>query len=82
MYKVTYIPGQAFVLHLPGYDLEFIRQGKLYIADYKELPGARAGSNHICATITKNESVYTYTEICKTKEAYEFLKNSGNPSPD
>ena len=32
--------------------------------------------------VQENESIYTRTEICPAKEAYEFLKCSGYPSPD
>jgi hypothetical protein len=34
------------------------------------------------ATVTENESIYTRSEIKKAKEAYEFIKYSGYPSPD
>jgi len=27
MYRVTYVPGEAFVIHLPSYDLPFKRTG-------------------------------------------------------
>jgi len=32
--------------------------------------------------VQENESTYTQTEICKAKEAYEFLRCSGYPSPE
>jgi len=30
-YRVTYVTGGAFILHLPSYDLAFKRTGKLYV---------------------------------------------------
>jgi hypothetical protein len=33
------------------------------------------------ATMTDSESIYTLSEIKKAKDAYEFLKCSGNTSP-
>jgi hypothetical protein len=32
--------------------------------------------------VQENESTYTQTEICKAKEAYEFLRCSGYPLPE
>jgi hypothetical protein len=33
MFPVTYVPGKAFMVHLPGRDLEFARTGKLYVVN-------------------------------------------------
>lgn len=37
LYKVSYVPGQAFIVHLPSGDLEFKRTGKLYVANFQQL---------------------------------------------
>jgi hypothetical protein len=81
VYEVTYILGQAFIVHLPGRELEFKRKGKLYGANYKDviLPKVQ---QQVCAMVQENESIYTRTEIHRAKEAYEFLKCSRYPSPD
>jgi hypothetical protein len=79
MYKVSYVPGEAFVVHLPAGDLVFKRTGKLYIADYRTL---LYDSKKVNATVKENESIYTRSEVKKAKEAYEFLKCSGYPSPN
>jgi hypothetical protein len=79
MYRVTYVPGEAFIVHLPSYDLDFKRTGKLYVADCRQI---LTPHKVVHATVTENESIYTQSEIKKAKEAYEFLKYSGYPSPD
>lgn len=63
IYEVMYIPGQAFIVHLPGHDLEFKCKGKLYIANYKDVIMPQ-GQQQVCATVQENESIYTRTEIC------------------
>jgi hypothetical protein len=37
LYKVSYVPDQAFIVHLPSCDLEFKRTGKLYIANFNQI---------------------------------------------
>jgi hypothetical protein len=49
-YDITYIPRQAFVVHLPERDIVFKRRGKLYIADF-----AREGQVHVTKAYTKAE---------------------------
>jgi hypothetical protein len=78
MYSVTYIPGQMFTVHLPGKDVEFKRTGKLYVANFYSLLHPKA----VLATVQDNEDLYTHAEVHKAKEAYEFLKCSGYPSPE
>ncbi len=78
LYTVTYVPGQAFIVHLPGKDVEFKRVGKLYAANFKSL----LNSNAVFAIVEENEEIYTHAEVQKAKEAYEFLKCSGYPSPE
>jgi hypothetical protein len=80
MYKVTYVPRKAFIVHLLAGDLEFKRNGKLYIANFNQILAPTV--HQACATVKENESVYTHAEIKKAKEAYELLKCSGYPSPD
>ncbi len=78
MYAVTYILGQAFIVHLPGKDVEFKRVGKLYVTNLNSL----LKSNAVFATVEENEEINTHSEVQKAKEAYEFLKCSGYPSPE
>jgi hypothetical protein len=78
MFPVTYVPGKAFVVHLPGRDLEFVSRAKPYIANIQTI----LGSSHVHATVQENEELYTRAEIQKAKAAFEFLKCSGYPSPD
>jgi hypothetical protein len=49
-YDITYIPCQAFVVHLPERDIVFKRRGKLYIADF-----ARDSQVHVTKAYTKAE---------------------------
>jgi hypothetical protein len=75
MYRVTYKPGQAFVVHLPGREVEFKRVGKLYVANLRTLLKHDA----VYTTVRENEDIYTRAEVHKAKIAYEFLKCSGYP---
>jgi hypothetical protein len=79
MYKVSYVPGEAFVVHLLAGDFVFKRTSKLYIADCRKL---LIDLRNVNATVKENESIYTRSEIKKAKEAYEFLECSGYPSPN
>jgi len=78
MYKVSIIPGEAFVIHLPTGDLAFKRTGKLYIANCWHI---LSDPKQVHATVKENESIFMRSEIKKATEAYEFLKCSGYPSP-
>ena len=49
-YDITYIPRQAFVVHLPERDIVFKHRGKLYIADF-----ARDGYVNMTKAYTKVE---------------------------
>jgi hypothetical protein len=78
IYAVTYVPGQKFIVHLPGQDVEFLRRDKLYVANFYSLLHPKI----VSATVQENEDVYTRAEVHKAKEVYEFLKCSGYPSPE
>jgi len=68
LYNVTYVRGESFVVHLPSRDLEFVRHGKLYVADF-----AKEGLVHATQVVTKGEEA-------RAKKAYELIKNLGFPS--
>jgi hypothetical protein len=78
MFIITYVPGKAFIVHLPSRDLEFKHRGKLYIANYYSV----LNPSSIYTTVQENEEIYTKAEVQKAKAAFEFLKCSGYPSPD
>jgi hypothetical protein len=50
LYDVTNVRGESFVVHLPSRDLEFVRRGKLYVADF-----AKEGLVHATRVVTKGE---------------------------
>jgi hypothetical protein len=77
-YAVSYVPGQMFTVHLPSGDVEFKRQGKLYVANFYSILHPKA----VLTTVQENEDLYTRAEVQRAKEAYEFLKCSGYPSPE
>jgi hypothetical protein len=56
-------------------DVKFKRREKLYIADW-------IGKSDTYATVHDNALVYTKEELCRAKEVYELVKNSGYPSPN
>jgi hypothetical protein len=68
LYDVTYVRGESFVVHLPSRDLEFVRRGKLYVADF-----AKEGLVHATRVVTKGEEA-------RAKKVYELVKNLGFPS--
>jgi hypothetical protein len=63
---------------LPGRDTEIKHIGKLYVANFYSL----LESQEVFATVPENEEIYMRSEVQKAKEAYEFLKCSGYPSPE
>jgi hypothetical protein len=79
-YQVTYIPQEGFIVHMDHKDIEFRREGKLYIADWEENDYVDHGA--VLATVKDNEAKYTKHEVEKAKEAYEFIRNAGFPSEE
>jgi len=73
-YKIMYVRGQTFTVHMPEEDVVLKRKNTLYIAD-RCVEGAVAN-----ATVHKNERLYTKEEIHRAMVAHEFLKCSGYPS--
>ncbi len=49
-YDITYVPCEAFIVHLPERDITFKHRGKLYIADF-----ARDSQVHVTKAYTKAE---------------------------
>jgi hypothetical protein len=79
-YQVTYIPQEGFIVHMDDKDIEFRREGKLYIADWEENDYVDHGA--VLATVKDNEAKYTKCEVEKAKEAYKFIRNAGFPSEE
>ena len=79
MYQVTYYPGQSYVVHMPGRDIEFNRKGKFYIADFADWIVNHDYPTSFMTT-AEREHMYTRKEVAKALEAKEFLKNAGYPS--
>jgi hypothetical protein len=74
-YRITYIPQEAFIVHLEERDVVFSRRGKLYVAKWEDV-------QELYHTVHELESLYTKAEVAKAKVAYEVLKNAGYPSLD
>jgi len=74
MYKVTYKRGKTFVVHVQDRNVEFKCREKLYIVDWVVV-------SYVCASVQENALVYTKEELCKAKEVYELVRNSGYPTP-
>jgi hypothetical protein len=75
MYQITYVQGEAFIVHMRDRDLIFRRRDKLYVADLQE-----TAVSTVQATVRENELVYTKEEVNRAKQAHQCLKNSGYPS--
>jgi hypothetical protein len=74
MYEISYVRGEAFVVHMDGRDLVFRRRDRLYVAEW-------TGDGGMYATVQENELLYTKEQVRRAKEAYEFIRNCGYPSP-
>jgi len=73
LYEISYVRGEAFVVHMDGRDLVFRRRDRLYVAEW-----IRDGGMY--ATVQENELLYTKEQVHRAKEAYEFIHNCGYPS--
>jgi len=75
-YLVTYVPQENFIVHLPETDIVFHRKAGMYVADWEQYRTVFATS-----TSTSSTAIYTKAEKIRTRQAYEFLRTSGFPSP-
>jgi hypothetical protein len=73
IYDITYVCGEAFVVHMPDRDLVFKKGNNLYVAEWY-------AEGTVESTVQENEVLYSKEQVCRAKEAHEFLKNSGYPS--
>jgi hypothetical protein len=74
LYEISYVRREAFVVHMDGRDLVFRRRDCLYVAEW-------TGDGGMYATVQENELLYTKEQVSRAKEAYEFIRNCGYPSP-
>ena len=74
-FKITYLPGEGFVVHLKDRDILFARVGKLYVAKWDDV--MIEASSHL--TTQESESRYTMAEVKRAKQAYELASASGYP---
>ncbi len=74
-YRITYVPKEAFIVHLEDRDITFQRRGKLYVAKWEDVRG-------LYNTVHEMESLYTKAEVTRARVAYDLLKNAGYPSLD
>ena len=75
-YLVTYVPQENFIVHLPETDIVFYRKAGMYVADWEQYRTVFTTS-----TSTSSTAVYTKAEEVRARQAYEFLRTSGFPSP-
>jgi hypothetical protein len=73
MYEISYEHRKAFVVHMGEKEIVFEWREKLYVADWCPV-------GTVAATVQENEMLYSREHVKRTKEAYDFLKNSGYPS--
>jgi hypothetical protein len=71
-YRITYIPKEAFVVHLVDRDIVFHHRGKLYVAKWEDVSA-------IYSTARELESLYTKAKVARAKVACEVLKNVRYP---
>jgi hypothetical protein len=68
-YRNTYVPQEAFIVHLPDHDVRFEHRKKIYVADW---------TKSMSAYVTTG--VYAKAEELHAKRAYELLCTSRNLS--
>jgi hypothetical protein len=73
-YKITYVRGQTFTVHMPEEDVVFETKSKLYVADWC------VEDTVVNATVREKEKLYMKEEIHRVKVVHEFLKCSRYPS--
>jgi hypothetical protein len=74
MYKISYVRGEAFIVHMDERDLVFRRRDRLYVAEW-------TGDGGLYATVQENKLLNTKEQVRRAREAYEFIRNCGYPSP-
>jgi hypothetical protein len=74
-YRITYVPKEAFIVHLEDRDITFQRRGKLYVAKWEDVRG-------LYTTVREMESLYTKAVVGRARAVYDLLKNAGYPSLD
>jgi len=74
MYKISYVRGEAFIVHMDERDLVFRRRDRLYVAEW-------TGDGGLYATVQENKLLNTKEQVHRAREAYEFIRNCGYPSP-
>jgi len=77
LYPVTYLQGQAFIVHMNDRDITFRQRNKLYVADF---PPWTAQESHSYITTEQLEAWYTKQELDGAKRAEEFINAAGFPS--
>ena len=70
MYPITYVQGHSYIVHMNDRDLEFVKRGKFYIADFSAwIGGAMAMATQ-----------YTAKEMKAVDRADELVRLAGYPS--
>ena len=80
---MTYIPQEAYIVHMNDKDLVFKRRNKLYVADFLDWINQDFEESYaaICMmTVAEREHMYTNKkEVIRVKKAGEFVKKYGFP---
>lgn len=79
LYPITYIQGEAFIVHMAKRDLLVFKQrNKLYVADFRDWVMAQESNTFI--TTEQRESEFSKSEVDGAKRAEAFIKAAGYPS--
>ena len=76
MFKITYLLGEGFIVHLHDKDILFACIGKLYVTKWDD--AMNEASSYV--TIQEMESMYMKADVKRAKQAYQLPSASGYPS--
>ena len=82
LYRITYVQGVSYTVHMPDRDLVFRKRGKLYIGDMREWDQSHSeeGDVAMVTTAQDNEAGFTRAEVKRARQARELVKNAGYSS--
>jgi Reverse transcriptase (RNA-dependent DNA polymerase) len=77
LYDITWIQGDRYIVHLDGQDLEFVRKGKVYVANMRAWI---EGDQRALSPQSKQGSGASKKGALKGQQAQEFIRAAGYPT--
>jgi hypothetical protein len=77
MYRITYVQGVSYTVHMDDRDLVFHRRNKFYVADMRAWECSEQEHMALVTSVEDNESRFTKSEVKKARMARELVVNAG-----